>query len=380
MEDNLYIINDVVIAVYNDLAKSFTEKDAKDYYDLVWRKGRIPEPFILKKIEVTDYCVDYFIEIPNLNENELPKEWYIMRLGKDEHIFDNTPARIVSALLRKEKKDVEGCFLHLSTKKQLIVIDWILQRIRPAEPRKPQSFSYQLQQSLIDDTGLLLTKEEFTEAMAFCGYLPYAKTSYFRIAKKLESYNRPDNIVVEEIYKALLGKVLGNFSKDSLITLELMQKENAELQRANKELKKEVQRVRSELERESKKHISRIESIRTQKTSPKPPCIPIKEKKTLIVTSSKQYVYIFEMNNRTIKIGISKDCKQRAKNVSTGSGLKILRICHTSEKLINARFLEEKMHKIFEDERTIGEFFYTKFEIAREALQKETPVVDTNPI
>lgn len=80
-------------------------------------------------------------------------------------------------------------------------------------------------------------------------------------------------------------------------------------------------------------------------------------------------VYILEMENGTVKIGCTKNFSERAKQISTSSGLKIKNWCHSEyvEKNIAVQ-IERICHEFFSDTRILGEFFKISFEDARQKL------------
>lgn len=76
----------------------------------------------------------------------------------------------------------------------------------------------------------------------------------------------------------------------------------------------------------------------------------------------KQCVYIFEMEDGTVKIGITGDIEARRYNVSTKKRMKIKRVYHTNfidHK--NAISIERRLHEKFVHERLEGEFFKINF-------------------
>ena len=380
-DEDCFIINGVVVRAYQWLADSFNEENALYFYDLVWQQGLIPEPFILTRIEVNGcsdgkkVTVDYFIETPQTNRNTgLPKEWYIMCLGVDERIFAGSPERVRSALLRPERKNCVSCFNGLPIETQWRVIDWISQRIRPIKTasRHINEGSYRLKHILEADTDIYLLETLFLEAMLFCGYMPYETYTHggylggnFKISAKFEPYTPPAVIGLEEC-QAILDRIVIQQLK-IIEDTKTVQSKNVTIAK----LQQEIQDLKTQLK--SCKARTTTNTSRKPKPSrePKPSSYVYKK-----ASSLKQHVYIFEMSNGTIKIGISRDVKTRASNLRTGSGLEILRACYTKAKTETARSLEEKMHEIFKAERTIGEYFTTKFELAREALEKEVPIID----
>lgn len=91
---------------------------------------------------------------------------------------------------------------------------------------------------------------------------------------------------------------------------------------------------------------------------------------------SEKCVYILEMSNATVKIGVTQDLYRRQNAISTGSGLNIVRWCHTSGLPRNeAYMIENACHKTFRYKRIKGEFFEISFEEAVAELQKYADVV-----
>ena len=82
-------------------------------------------------------------------------------------------------------------------------------------------------------------------------------------------------------------------------------------------------------------------------------------------SSVQMCVYVLEMNNATIKIGITSNFEKRKRNIETGSGLTVVRDFHThyfDEK--NARLIELFCKENFSSRRVQGEFFSVTFEEA----------------
>lgn len=81
------------------------------------------------------------------------------------------------------------------------------------------------------------------------------------------------------------------------------------------------------------------------------------------VVSAKKYevtdeklLYLMQNENGLLKIGISKDPVQRARTLTTGSGVKVFVLC--AWKLDkNARMVENSLHKAFGISRLEGEWF-----------------------
>ena len=82
-------------------------------------------------------------------------------------------------------------------------------------------------------------------------------------------------------------------------------------------------------------------------------------------------VYILEMDNDTVKIGVTADLNKRTRNIMNSSGAKILRQCRTNYmSKSDALKIEDACHKALEKYRLKGEFFKITFEEACEELKK----------
>lgn len=94
-----------------------------------------------------------------------------------------------------------------------------------------------------------------------------------------------------------------------------------------------------------------------------------KERKNNIKYFTKgTVVYVFEVENTTVKIGFTNDVVRRAAAVTGHSGLKITRICFTVP-LANAPDIEKRCHLHFAKQRRYNtEFFDISFEEAQDYL------------
>lgn len=91
----------------------------------------------------------------------------------------------------------------------------------------------------------------------------------------------------------------------------------------------------------------------------------------------KKSVYVFDMGNGTVKIGVSANVKQRATTIENSSGLTITRRCHTEQMPTRLSLqIEENCHKHFAEHRMKGEFFKITYEDAYTYLLTITPVSD----
>ena len=81
-------------------------------------------------------------------------------------------------------------------------------------------------------------------------------------------------------------------------------------------------------------------------------------------------VYIFQLGNETVKIGITNNLQRRIRAVSGHSGLDILRWAYTDIlSSTDARQIESDCHKHFSSRRTRYEFFNITFDEACVYLQ-----------
>lgn len=90
-------------------------------------------------------------------------------------------------------------------------------------------------------------------------------------------------------------------------------------------------------------------------------------------------VYVLEMSNCTVKIGITGNFKKRKLEIENASGMGVIRHCHS--KYIDAkeaRDFESYLHGVFEENRAKGEFFNIDFEEARQRLQEKYEINDTD--
>ena len=92
-------------------------------------------------------------------------------------------------------------------------------------------------------------------------------------------------------------------------------------------------------------------------------------------------VYVLEMNNVTVKIGITSNFFKRKRNIETGSGLTVVRYFNThylNEKY--ARLIESLCHGIFSPYKLEGEFFSVDFEEACKAIDSFVKMVSVPAI
>lgn len=87
--------------------------------------------------------------------------------------------------------------------------------------------------------------------------------------------------------------------------------------------------------------------------------------------SAKKCAYVLEMDNGTVKIGVTQDFDRRIKEIMNGSGMEIFRSYQTEQMNSKTAFEVEKAgHKTFADKRKRGEFFKVEFDDACAALRE----------
>lgn len=98
-----------------------------------------------------------------------------------------------------------------------------------------------------------------------------------------------------------------------------------------------------------------------------------KQKEKAAKLANARHVYIFDMENNTVKIGIAKNVEERRRQKISDSGMDILRWCYTIPFDVNrAREIERDCHIHFSKVRTHGEFFAVTFDEACTYLQSHT--------
>lgn len=83
-------------------------------------------------------------------------------------------------------------------------------------------------------------------------------------------------------------------------------------------------------------------------------------------------IYIIQKKNKLVKIGISKNPKQRISAIETHNGEKSINI-FISEKLKNYMEIEKLMHTYFKEFRVLGEWFNIDFDEAVEIFASVMP-------
>ena len=93
-------------------------------------------------------------------------------------------------------------------------------------------------------------------------------------------------------------------------------------------------------------------------------------------SKSDKCVYIFQLRNGIVKIGVTSNFKQRKSTTENNSGFKIENYCHTElMKNKDAREIELKCHTAFKNHRQQGEFFNVDFGEACLELKKYADIV-----
>lgn len=83
----------------------------------------------------------------------------------------------------------------------------------------------------------------------------------------------------------------------------------------------------------------------------------------------KKCLYIFQLSDKTVKIGVSKNPQQRINTLSKQSGKKVINQW-ISNLLINAFKIEKELHEFFSSKRLEGEYFQINFNEAVIMAQK----------
>lgn len=83
-----------------------------------------------------------------------------------------------------------------------------------------------------------------------------------------------------------------------------------------------------------------------------------------------RHVYVFEMENNTVKIGVSNSVGRRRNDIIHSSGLEIPRWCYTKPFPREKAFeIEADCHRFFKEYQTKGEFFRITYATALAKLQ-----------
>ena len=84
--------------------------------------------------------------------------------------------------------------------------------------------------------------------------------------------------------------------------------------------------------------------------------------------SESKHIYVLENSDRRVKIGVSKNIKQRIRALETGSSYKMINVFYTA-KCSNSNELESLCHKHFKNFKIRGEWFDVPFETAKEYVK-----------
>ena len=82
-----------------------------------------------------------------------------------------------------------------------------------------------------------------------------------------------------------------------------------------------------------------------------------------------KHLYVIQMSNESVKIGIAYDIKRRYSQIKASSGMEIVKHWE-SEKTINALVFETALHRKYKDKRLKGEYFNIDYDEAVEQAQQ----------
>lgn len=201
---------------------------------------------------------------------------------------------------------------------------------------------------------------------------------------KRRRYDKPIYIVVEEWHTPESQGDTGDWDfytfmtyQDAAIFIaELCMKFNSP---AQQRLMEAAEQLVTDITKENKKAFKKMEADQRQKQIEEQR--KLKEQKKIeeqrkieeqkrIEQAHNKHVYAFDMNNGTVKIGVSNNVSKRRAAVSSSSGLEIPRWCYTETfRDYRAYGIESECHKFFAPRRTKGEFFKISYEEARDKLQ-----------
>ena len=134
-----------------------------------------------------------------------------------------------------------------------------------------------------------------------------------------------------------------------------------------------VEQMRMEEERQAAERAKREEAERRRKEA---------EQQAVIARAKREeamrdgvHVYIFQLDNGTVKIGISNNIMRRVKQVE--GAVKVTKIAYSRAgfKEWQAREIERDCHNHFRDKRKMNEYFFVPFDEAKEYLQTLTPIL-----
>ena len=91
---------------------------------------------------------------------------------------------------------------------------------------------------------------------------------------------------------------------------------------------------------------------------------------------NQKSVYVFDMGNGTVKIGVSKNIEQRRQAVMGNSGLQIIQYCYSHKLPIKKAFeIESACHQHFANEHVFREFFAVSYFKAKTYLATHVNIV-----
>lgn len=134
-----------------------------------------------------------------------------------------------------------------------------------------------------------------------------------------------------------------------------------------------VEQMRMEEERQAAERAQREEAERRRKEAEQQAAIARAKREEAM--RDGVHVYIFELDNGTVKIGISNNIMRRVKEVQ--GAVKVTKIAYSraSFKEWQAREIERDCHNHFRDKRKMNEYFYVTFNEAKTYLQNITDVL-----
>ena len=87
-----------------------------------------------------------------------------------------------------------------------------------------------------------------------------------------------------------------------------------------------------------------------------------------VQVNNAKRVYLFELSNGTVKIGVSSNIERRITEIENQTGAKVLKIACT-EETDNAFCIEHSIHEELSDKRVYGEYFSASFEYCKRRLE-----------
>lgn len=178
----------------------------------------------------------------------------------------------------------------------------------------------------------------------------------FVLALLVTVLNAPaDSLLCREISQSLMNAF--SLFPDELDKIDAQEAKEAEERAA----KLEAERIQQEIER-AKKELLRKEAQAK------------KEKRARLREQLRGgvHVYVFQLSNDTVKIGITNNIPQRIRTIQGHSGLVVAPWASTDGlSEADARQIERRCHEHFKEFRTHGEFFTISFDEACVFLQSQ---------